>query len=149
MLVAAFRNFHVGVVSAGGYDTLFPVNRRGADILKIIFGPACQGFVHAFCNFVNRHGADDGIHTRNFLLDFFFVALCQTAGSNKDFNHALFLQLLHFQKGVDAFFLGIPDKAAGVYHHHIGFRFIVRKGITLFRKLSQHHLRVHQVLIAP
>ena len=135
-------------MAACGHTAVFPVNQRRIRIRNVVIPFSTAHLFNSCHNAANRHGSQDFIHLRDFRLYFFFITLCKTAGYNQRLQLPAFFQFRHLQDGINAFFLGVSDKTAGIYHCRLGFRFIIRKGMPAFSQHSQHHLGVHKILIA-
>ena len=84
----------------------------------------------------------------NVALQFLVIALDQAAENGQLFDLALFLFFQGGQDLLDALFLGVADKAAGVDHQPVG---ILVFGNDLHAPFLQHpgqHFAVHRVLEA-
>ena len=82
-------------------------------------------FIDCFENIAVGGGSKNCIYFRDFVNDFVFVALRHTSGDNQDFTAAGFFVFCHFEDGVNTFFLGIVDKAAGIDNDRFCFCLIV------------------------
>ena len=104
--VTSFGDLQVGIVGGGGGQPLpyqfVPVIRpKGLEEPREVAG------------------AEIGIHIGDFLLQFRFVALTQAARYKDLVQAAGFLLPYLFKNGIDAFLLGVGNKAAGIDHHDV------------------------------
>ena len=147
VLAAAFGNLQAGIMSPCGYHPVPVRLRRCAKVAVMVPTAPCQGLLHGLRYLPDCHGSHQRVHLGNFFPDFLLIPLGQTAGSYQCFQPALLLQLRHFQQRLNAFFLGIPYETACVNHDNIRRPLVVRKGISFFLQKSQHHFRIHQILV--
>ena len=103
---------------------------------------AFDGFDDAF----DFAGADDRVYFGNLLENLVAVAFHQAAGDDEFFGGAEFFVLGHFEDGVDGFFLGGFDEAAGVDDQDFGVVGARRQFVAFARENAHHDLAVDEVL---
>ena len=91
-------------------------------------------------------GADDGVDFRHLALDLIAIALDQASRHDQLFCPADLLVLGHFEDGVDRFFFGRIDEAAGVDDEHVGLIGMWRELVPAGHKLPHHDFAVNQIL---
>ena len=113
MIVAALRDFQISIIFRCCENPA--VFRLGSvDVVEALVTLARQNLSNGIRNIVIRTGSKDTINFRQFLQNFFLIALGQTAGHKNLLDSALCLQLRHGQNVVDSLCLGGLNKAAGV-----------------------------------
>ena len=147
VLITPFRNLQISIMAACRHHTIHTCQRFLLQAPVTVMPDPLTDFLQSQYDLVDRHGTDNGIHLRDFLLDFFPVTLGETPRHNQPLNGPALPQFCHLQNGIDAFFLGIVDKAAGIDHHHIRFPLVIGKLISVLQKHPQHHLGIHQILV--
>ena len=90
--------------------------------------------------------SDKGINFGDFAFEFLVVALGEAAADD-DFLGRPGGQppLVHFEDGVDRFFFGLVDEAAGVDHEHIGFVGFAGQVEIIFGGPAEHDLGIDQI----
>ena len=82
------------------------------------------------------------------LNDFIAVALCHTARYQKNLTASRCTVLRHFKNILNAFFFGVVDKAACVYHDNLCIFLGIGDLETMLYQKTQHMLGIYQVFIA-
>ena len=154
MLIAPFRDLQIGKMSAGRNQ---PSLLRLGKIIHILHDHSgirpfhravTEQSVDHFRNLIVGCGSEHRIHFRDFLQDLLFITLCQTACHDQFLKDSRLFKLSHFQNSLNTLFLGIVDKTAGINDHNIRLRLIIDHLMPLLCQKSQHHFRIHQILIA-
>ena len=146
VLVAPFRDFQIRIMAAGGEHPLARMHRHIQRIHDHGMLPA-QRFLNGFSDIFIGSGSQHRIHLFDLLGDLLLVPLGKTSCHDQRLARAGFPVLRHLENGVDAFLLGIIDKAARVDDDHIRFRLIVRESVTAAAENPQHRLGIHQILV--
>ena len=147
MLITAFRNFQIGIISTCCYHTVSSSLRSLIDILDIIMLLSPKHFIKRIGNRINGCCSKNRIDLRDLHLHFPRITLRQTAGYQKSLQLSVLSSFCHIKDRIDTFFLGIADKAAGIDNNCFRFLFIVCKLISVPGKQAKHNLRVHQILV--
>jgi hypothetical protein len=91
--------------------------------------------------------AKEFIDVGNFFFQFRFVALAQAARDDELFDVTIFFSLRIFENGVDAFLLGIINKATGVYYDNFGFALTFMGNVHFVSpQLSHQYFAVEDIL---
>ena len=148
MLIAALCNLQIRIVAAGGQGSCALLFRyQSVNVLKMKLLLTLQHLLYGFHDGVVGGGSENRVYLRNLVYDFLLVTLSQTAGHNQGLTAAGFAVLRHLQNRVDAFFLGVIDKAAGIDDNYICLCLIVGEGKAFFTQKTNHHLRIHKIFI--
>ena len=132
-IVAALRDFQISIIfRCCENPAVFRLG--GVDVVEALVTLAGQNLSNGIRNIVIRTGSKDTINFRQFLQNFFLIALGQTAGHKNLLDSALCLQLRHGQNVVDSLCLGGLNKAAGVDNNEFC---AVRVGADLIACLPQ------------
>jgi len=76
------------------------------------------------------------------------IPLCQTARRHKKAAFPILLVRCHLKQSIDALLLGITNETTGVYHNDLCILFPVCDRESILAQGGDHHLTVHQILIA-
>ena len=104
--------------------------------------------VQCLDDLINGIGPDDGIHFRDFLLNLVMIALREATTGDEGLNLTALSPFGEFQKRIDAFLLGVSDEAAGIDDDGLRLFLVIRKGMSLLFQKTQHHLGIHEILVA-
>ena len=148
MLITALGDLQVFITASGCHNSFMFTFRHPVQVIKksCLFS-GTRGTYRLF-NFIIAAGSDNGVHLRNFLQDFFLVALCHTAGDDQRLTDAVLLHAGQIQDGLNALFFGGINKTAGIDDNNICLCLIVRHGKASAGQFSQHMLRIHQIFVA-
>ena len=148
MFIAALSDLQVFITASGCHNSFMFTFRHPVQIIKksCLFS-GTRGIYRLF-NFIIAAGSDNGVYLRNFLQNFFLVALCHTAGDNQRLTDAVLLHAGQIQNSLNALFFGRINKAAGIDDNNIRLRLVVRHGKASAGQFSQHMLRIHQIFVA-
>ena len=149
VLVAALSDLQVGKVPARRHQPLCIRQRQRVDIRQHDRVFPCKRRVHRVQNPVICRRPQHFIHLRDLIQDLLPVPLRQAACDDERPGLSLFLIFRHLKDVLDTLFLGVMDKAAGVDDDDVRLCLIIRHLISPRRKQAEHHLCVHQVLVAP
>ena len=147
MLVAALCDLQIRKISSRCKYPFLTSKRRLVKSFQMVLSLTGKHLIQCLDYLLQCCGTDNGIHLFNFFLDLCLVALCQTPRYNQSLKLACFFQFGKLQDRLNALFLGIIDKAAGIDYRRICLCLIIGKGVSPFLQHSKHYFRIHQILI--
>ena len=89
--------------------------------------------------------ADKGIHFGDFLANIAAIAFHQATGDNQFASPADLLVFRHLEDGIDRFFLGGIDKAAGIHYQHFRLIGMGSQFVTFGHKLAHHDFTIDEI----
>ena len=148
VLVTALCNFQIFVMAACRYNALCVNFRQSFQIGILLETVAAEDILNGIQDFVIAVRSKYGVNLRNLLNDFIAVALCHTARYQKNLTASRCTVLRHFKNILNAFFFGVVDKAACVYHDNLCIFLGIGDLETMLYQKTQHMLGIYQVFIA-
>ena len=118
MLVTALCNFQIFVMAACRYNALCVNFRQAFQIGILLEAVDAEDVLNGIQDFVIAVRSKYGVNLRNLLNDFIAVALCHTARYQEE-PLASRCTVLRHSNILNAFFFGVVDKAACVYHDNL------------------------------
>ena len=147
VLVAALCNLQIGKISSCCKYSFFTSKRRLVKSFQMVLSLTGQYLIQCLNYLFQRCCADNGIYLFNFFLDFCLIALCQAPRYDQCLKLPCFFQFSKLQDRLNALFLGIIDKAAGIDYRRICLCLIIGKGVSPLLQHAKHHFRIYQILI--
>ena len=143
---AALADAHIGGIGGGSQH---PAVLEIAEIILAGGDPlSFQGPADEAGELAVLIDAQEQINLRNLLEKILFVPLGQAACHHQQAAAAGFLELGHFQNGIDGFLLGGLDEAAGVDHEDIRLFGIGGEQKAVLLQEAQGRFGIHPVLVA-
>ena len=119
MLVTAFGNFHVCIMPACCYKSLFFYIWKCIHIFQNNMSISRKSLFHRFYDMIIRSSSKYCINFRYLVNNLLLIALCQTPGHDQSFQLPFFFVLCHLKNGLNTFLLCIMNKTAGINNNNI------------------------------
>ncbi len=148
MLVAAIGDLQIRTESARRENAVYICRSLLVRRIEQTAAMACQRFIRRIGHLAEAARADYRIHFRNLPDNVILKTLCKTARHNQSLAGTGVFQLRHLENRLDALFLRILDKTAGIDDNHFSLRLIVHQGIASLLQYTQHVLGIDKILVA-